>query len=56
MWVCDGHFHHHSHRIIPGLSYFPRKNHMQAHLAILYNICYIFVYSLHNVNDEEVQK
>ena len=29
------------------------KNHERTHLAILYNLCYMFVYSLHNLNEKE---
>jgi len=25
----------------------------RTHLAIMYNICYMFVYSLHNLNEKE---
>ncbi len=30
-----------------------KKNHERTHLAIMYNICYMFVYSLHNLNKKE---
>ena len=29
------------------------KKHERAHLAILYNVCYIFVYTLYKIDEKE---